>query len=578
VNADLGQLFLGIKQKVVETLKAKYGDMYTDANVTIAATHQHSGPGGYSTYTLYNLTTFGFNRRNFNTIIDGIVAAIDQAHQSMQPGQIRIASGELTGISFNRSPQAYMSNPENERQLYHADVDTTMTLVRFDTVDGQPIGIITWFPVHGTSMNNKNHMINGDNKGYAEYLFEKDFSSRFVAAFAQSNAGDVSPNQYGHEGGSGDEGLLAVEAAGRPQYERAKALYQAATQVVTGGVDYRHQFVDMDNFTVAPEFTDGIPRFTCPASVGISMLAGTQDGAGFGRQGVKCDNLDSVFAYLYCEHVTTPCQGVKPIAVSTGEKLPHPWTPNRLPMQVLKIGNLIIGAAPFELTTMTGRRMISAMKQQLPADVPYQIVLSALANAYSGYVATREEYQLQRYEGASTHFGPWTEAALRHVFAGLTSALMNGLAVPAGQMPDDLSGVQLSFQTDVFFDDKPLWVQFGDVHQQVKPAYHPGEKVEVVFWGGHPKNNFRIQSTFLEVQRFENGQWKTIRTDNDWDTEYHWKRNGISYSLVTIIWRIPKDILPGKYRILHNGDKKSMWTYRISPYQGQSATFIVMAN
>ena len=31
----------------------------------------------------------------------------------------------------------------------------------------------SWFPVHCTSMNNTNHLISSDNKGYAAQMFEK---------------------------------------------------------------------------------------------------------------------------------------------------------------------------------------------------------------------------------------------------------------------------------------------------------------------------------------------------------------------------------------------------------------------
>ena len=50
--------------------------------------------------------------------------------------------------------------------------------------------------VHATSMNNTNRLITADNKGYAEYRFERDFNGGpgsfpgkgpFVAAFSTSN-------------------------------------------------------------------------------------------------------------------------------------------------------------------------------------------------------------------------------------------------------------------------------------------------------------------------------------------------------------------------------------------------------
>ncbi len=49
-------------------------------------------------------------------------------------------------------------------------------------------------------MNYYNKLISGDNKGYAAYVVEQAHGTRytgkpeFVAAFAQSNAGDVTPN------------------------------------------------------------------------------------------------------------------------------------------------------------------------------------------------------------------------------------------------------------------------------------------------------------------------------------------------------------------------------------------------
>lgn len=581
VNADLGMVFQAVKEQVVKELQKKYGALYNDDNVLITATHDHSGPGGFSTYTLYNLTILGFSRDNFNTIVNGIVAAIDRAHANVKPATIKIAKGDLTGISFNRSPQSYELNPATERATFAGNVDTEMTLMRFDGLDGKPIGMINWFPIHGVSENNKNHLINGDNKGYAEYLFEKDFQSHqgpsdFVAAFAQANAGDVSPNAEGHEGGAGLEGLEAVEKAGRPQYETAKRLYESATEAVAGDIDFRHQFLAFDKVSIAPQFTDGQPQTTCPPAIGVSMLAGTTDGEGFGKQGVTCDNVSGVIPGLFCAEMTTTCQGAKPIALELGNKKPYPWVPTQLPFQEFKIGNVIIAAAPFEITTMSGRRIKKSIQAQLPANQNYHVVISALSNAYVQYMATHEEYQLQRYEGASTVFGPWAVAALQQTYSNLTNALMTGNPVAPGDQPIDLLDSQHSAQMGVVFDRPPMGKNFGDVSQDVKPMYLAGQTVQAIFWGGHPKNNFHTQDTYLEVQKLENGVWQTIRTDNDWDTEYHWARSGIASSLVTISWRIPKDAKSGQYRLVHHGDAKSFWSRKIAPYTGVSGVFSVV--
>ena len=42
-----------------------------------------------------------------------------------------------------------------------------------DKATGEPLGVINWFAVHPTSMNNTNHLISGDNKGVASQMLER---------------------------------------------------------------------------------------------------------------------------------------------------------------------------------------------------------------------------------------------------------------------------------------------------------------------------------------------------------------------------------------------------------------------
>src|SRR5687767_3401588 len=107
VSADAGQIFQGVKQQVVERLRARYGTLYSDENVVLSATHTHSGPGGFSHYALYNLTVLGYDAQNFEAIVDGIVQSIVRAHGNLASGTLRTHSGDLLDASINRSPEAY---------------------------------------------------------------------------------------------------------------------------------------------------------------------------------------------------------------------------------------------------------------------------------------------------------------------------------------------------------------------------------------------------------------------------------------------------------------------------------------
>jgi neutral ceramidase len=585
VSADAGQIFQGVKQQVVERLRARYGTVYSDANVLLSATHTHSGPGGFSHYALYNLTVLGYDKQNFEAIVDGIVQAIAQAHTNLATGSIRIASGDLLNASLNRSPEAYLYNPSSERSLYSYDTDKKMTLLRLQSSTGAEVGALNWFAVHATSMGNDNKLISGDNKGYASYLFEKNkgtnylASKTFVAAFAQSNEGDVTPNIYGGTNGGGANDFESTELSGSKQYNLAKSLYDGATTLLTGAVDFQHTYVKMDQVPVAPQYGGGVARTTCEAGIGISMLAGAEDGPGFGSEGNTCAQIHDLWGAFTCAVMTTPCQGEKPMVLEMGTMTPYPWTPEVLPLQVVTLGNLALVAVPFEATTMAGRRLRQAVLNQLAPMGVTQVVLAGLSNAYAGYLATREEYAKQDYEGASTHFGPWTLGAVQQETEKLAVALRNGTTVPVGPTPRDLRNDQTTVQTGVVFDDKLLSVEFGSVHTNASASYTRGQTVSVKFWGAHPKNNLRRQGSFLQVQRKSGTSWVTVAYDWDWETKYRWERNNcfptFACSHVTTEWKIPSTTTPGTYRIRHDGDWKSGWDGAIRAYTGYSREFTV---
>ncbi len=129
----------------------------------------------------------------------GITASIVQAHQDLQPGNILINTGRVADAGVNRSAIAYQENPQSERDRYGENTNTAMTLLKFVGNDGA-LGMINWYALHPTAMNYYNRLISGDHKGYASLQMEKSEGTRyastddFVAAFAQSDPGDVTPN------------------------------------------------------------------------------------------------------------------------------------------------------------------------------------------------------------------------------------------------------------------------------------------------------------------------------------------------------------------------------------------------
>lgn len=85
--------------------------------------------------------------------------------------------GVVPNANINRSPAAYLMNPEDERSRYRYNVDKEITQLKFVRVsDDKPIGTINWFAVHANTMNSTNCLVSSDNLGYASVLLETHFN------------------------------------------------------------------------------------------------------------------------------------------------------------------------------------------------------------------------------------------------------------------------------------------------------------------------------------------------------------------------------------------------------------------
>lgn len=589
VISDLGMIFQSVHLEVLKRLNVIFGPLYTEQNVMLNATHSHSGPGGFAHDTLYNLTTFGFDEQNFEAICNGIVQAIVRAHNNLAPGNALVSVGQVLQASFNRSPASYELNPIEERALFAENVDRSMVQIRFDK-KGQAIGLLNWFAVHGTSLDNQNLLISGDNKGYAALKFERMQQSSFdehafVAGFAQEASGDVSPNEHG-AGDHGDKGIEKLSSDGDLQVDAAiKLFYDSQARALTPEINFRQTFVDMSAVQIDAQFTEGEgTQNTCPSAIGISMLAGAADGPGYGRQGIRCHRLEDLFEHPYedieilCNPFYDACHGDKPIAVSTGTTHP-PMIPQILPFQIMTIGQLALVGLPFEITTMAGRRIKRLVHEILQPIGIERVVVTAPTNAYAGYVTTKEEYQLQRYEGASNQFGPYSLNAIQQILHGLCVSITTNQPAPPGPSPVDLSQRQIHRAHPLIVDRIPFWERFlgktfGSLKEDAQKMYLEGDTVVVEFWGAYPDNNLLLGDSFLFVEKYAENSWQPVFFDRDIETSFEWRRYGIDSSVIRIIWRIPPGSI-GTFRIRHQGYAKDFFGMK-SHYEGVSSRFDVI--
>ncbi|KAG2496430.1 hypothetical protein HYH03_005654 [Edaphochlamys debaryana] len=369
------------------------------------------------------------------------------------------------------------------------------------------------------------------------------FEPGFVAAVAQAAVGDVSPNTGGafcldtglpcdaaHSTCNGRNELChgrgpawpddrtSAAVIGARQAEAARRLYEAAEEqeLLSGPLDFRSAYLDLANTSVRPSpRTGGRSGSTCPPAMGMSFAAGTTDGPG-AFDFTQGDTQGPLLWRLVSALVAPPsaaqraCQAPKPILLDTGQiTVPYLWQPRVTQVSLLRLGRLLVACVPGEFSTMAGRRLKRALAERFAAawgagaERPL-VVISGLTGTYSSYITTWEEYQVQRYEGASTIFGPLTLDAYIQEFLALADAMIEGRPVVSAVQPPDLEDKQLSFLAPVVVD----WVStgaFGDAIQGPAEGatFRPGETVSATFRAANPRNNLRTNGTFMAVERLE---------------------------------------------------------------------------
>eukprot|EP00756_Hemistasia_phaeocysticola_P027145 Hpha_TRINITY_DN16101_c3_g1::TRINITY_DN16101_c3_g1_i1::g.8920::m.8920/K12349/ASAH2; neutral ceramidase len=589
VSLDSGMPSVALRQEVDKRLLQRFPDQrYTRRNVMISGTHSHSGPGGYFEYFLFEITSLGFVNQTMEAFTNAIVDSIAIADAALVDGSVKLEKTKLGDDSnINRSPSSYLMNPKEERDRYpDGNTDKDMVQLRFDSTDGKFLGVFNWFAIHGTALNFTNHLVSGDSRGMASQMVEQKYQTvgalpgqeDFVAAFAATNLGDVSPNTAGSICHSGpDEGkACALEQStcptktltgvkprvgpcynlgpGKDMYESALIMAQkqfdASNGMITGQqatalsgpVGAVHQYINMSGYQV--KSTGGR---TCAAAMGYSFAAGTTDGPGdfdfyqHERNGTKFwdtvtkDILDPLISFEWGHRKPTAadyaCHAPKPVLLFTGMyHFPWHWHPDTVELQLIRIGDLFIAGVPGEFTTMSGRRLrerVAAKAKSMGVQNP-QIVIAGLSNQYTHYITTPEEYEAQRYEAASTIFGKETLSAYLELFEGLTENMVQGQQ-PAPGTPQPTPPYYKAghvWPPKLSPDELPKDVKFGQAINQTNSDYTVKDKpmVSYSFYGANLRHDpLKGKSFFTVEKKGANNTWVPVANDGSFSTRMHWE-------------------------------------------------------
>lgn len=425
VSCDLWSMPAGLADRVADLVAhAPAGRRIGRQGIILAATHTHQSPGNFSSSPAYNelaSPVAGFNQPLFDYLAQRIAAAVLGAVSNAQPAHIALTTQMVPSASRNRSMPAFLLDPESRAILTaNASIPPAATIpeypdarasravdprLRILRLEGphELLALVGFLAMHPTALGHETEVYSSDIFGVAETLAEESLQSKgatnALVTIFNGPEGDISPMWDLQD----RTNALSVGT----QLAQALLLGASGGELVDGKI---HSV-----FAIRPiadqKFVDdaGQCRHTAGFAVGgAALVAGAEDGR-------TIYNYDGHTEGNRSTRFRTKGQGAKrdmleaglPFSLPKGfrlfpAKLLKP--PTEIPLGVALMGDVMFATLPGEFTTVMGRRIETALKQN--NSKLKQVILIGLANEYLSYFATPEEYDAQHYEGASTLYGP----------------------------------------------------------------------------------------------------------------------------------------------------------------------------
>lgn len=657
VSAELVHMTESIKPGVLSRLKADGYTCFSEENLMLTATHCHSSTSNTSWFALYDLINGvpGYDDESYKVIVKGIAEAIERAYDSRVSGSVSLVYGQTDIEASNRSADAFLSNLNAADYGYDINDDVTfsyetglkaaqnaynheMAGIILTDSKGKDIGFLNFFGSHGTSNSIDNTLIASDHKGYAALKVEEQMGDGFVAAFAQADSGDTSPNTVNtsdyHEAFLRPNELDATADVienqithGRQEAAAAMRLIKYAQRTeLMGEFDFNYTAVDFSDITVDlsyvgdyympyDDLSAGVVKTSEPC-IGAGIIAGDEEGAPVDNAAegavkhqfvwneetqsydrIACDfkmidlsGLQYLFKPLWPTAMKIlqsdgydEVQAEKVVCLAVGKLMQKAQ-----PLQIIRMGSVAVVGVPFELTFEQANRTRTVLENTLAADGVTKVIIATHANAYSQYVTTREEYAAQHYEGATCLFGPWSGAALTQELDKLAQGIVSGQKADKGAALMQETPFELLYTTAAMTEPVIDRSGYGEVKDDVsKAAYESGEWVMASFKGVNPRHVSLLMIddselvedyTYLEVQKKSGDEWMTVMADTDPYTTFRCTSSGINNWTATVGWLLKGDNYDsGTYRLVYNGIAKRLDGVKMTyePFSAASSEFEV---
>lgn len=298
LHADLGGIFLPVRNGLIEKIKTNLYPNFDEASLIMTASHTHCAPSGMSHYASYMMAGPGYFPELVAFIVAKMYESIVQSINNQQLSSIKFKEGIFAPevpVAYNRALKCYNANPEIKDKFKQSQtnlaLNRSMPLLSFTNTKGQNQGLINWFGVHPIEVLADHDFIDGASKGYAAIYAEEKLPQGAVAIFAQSSAGDVmtsdphNPEMFNklmqkalHDPTYNLDSTSIKQAQYNGKLQADKALEIQQSQpilAVKGTLDYELIYIDLSKIKVDTEYAHGQKDAqTSSACLGAPFFAG----------------------------------------------------------------------------------------------------------------------------------------------------------------------------------------------------------------------------------------------------------------------------------------------------------------
>jgi neutral ceramidase len=443
---DLAAVSLTLREAIVHQVRQRHPDVATQ-NVTVFATHTHTGPSHIFDAAVYNgnmAQESGYDSLVVRHIAGRAAGAIMGALESMRPVVAVWERFPIAGIVENRSPEAHRLNPDAAPGDWTNDgykrlaVDSMATVLLLKEPNGGLVAGWWTFGLHPMTHATAAEYFDADLPGGVASEIEHavdDGASRpshgFVLGFGNGADGDIVPigvmdfpcdapdpwwiRRTAHVpemSGKGErlECIRARAAMSNEIVGRLATVLGPKIRAMAGPTVNQATPIVRTAAKLVPLQGSSRPAELCDAPAqGLSSIGGAEGARTRYHRG-------HVLGFIPL-HAREGDRLRKSDDCHEGKRRP-PWLlvglvargskgfPAHALLTAVRIGDRMIVAIPFEPTVVATRRLRDAVQSAVASAGITEVVITGLANNYVGYLTSPEEYAAQHYEGASTLYGP----------------------------------------------------------------------------------------------------------------------------------------------------------------------------